>query len=118
MFLELAHTKLDVFKASHEFVLESYKATKLLPQEEKFAMAQQIRRVTLSVHLNFAEGCTRKSFAERKRFYEVARGSLVEVDTAFDIAHSLNYFTREDTSTLGERLTKTFKILSGMIKGE
>jgi four helix bundle protein len=45
-------------------------------------MVQQIRRATLSVHLNIAEGCSRKSPSERKRFFEISRGSLIEVDTA------------------------------------
>jgi four helix bundle protein len=54
-------------------------------------MASQIRRAALSVHLNIAEGCSRRSETERKRYYEVARGSLIEIDAALDIADSLNY---------------------------
>ncbi len=114
MFLQLAHTKLDVFETSKSFVLECYKATKNFPAEEKFAMTSQIRRAALS-HLNVAEGCSRKSLPERKRFYEVARGSVIEVDTAFDIALSLNYCSNEELTPLGEKLVKTFKILCGMI---
>jgi four helix bundle protein len=91
LFLQLAHTKLDVFQASKEFVLECYRVTRNFPPEEKFAMTSQIRCAALSTHLNVAEGCSRKSLAERKRFYEVSRGSVIEVDTAFDIALSLNY---------------------------
>ena len=66
MFLELSHTKLDIFKVSKSFVLNCYRETKTFPPE-------QIRRAALSIHLNIAEGCSRKSAAERKRFYEVAR---------------------------------------------
>lgn len=117
MFLELAHTRLDVFQVSRSFVLECYRVTKNFPTEEKFAMVQQIRRAALSVHLNIAEGCSRKSFGERKRFYEVSRGSVIEVDTAFDIACSLNYCTNQDLATLGTYLIKTFKILCGLIGG-
>ncbi|TMI87694.1 MAG: four helix bundle protein, partial [Bacteroidetes bacterium] len=94
MFLDLAHTKLDVFKVTKEFVLLCYKETKSFPSEERFAMIQQIRRAALSVHLNVAEGCSRKSVAERKRFYEIARGSVIEVDTAFDIAFNLGYTSK------------------------
>jgi four helix bundle protein len=67
MFLSFAHTKLDAFTISREFVLSCYRETKLFPNEEKFALTQQIRRATLSVHLNLAEGSSRKSFAERKK---------------------------------------------------
>jgi four helix bundle protein len=48
---------------------------KRISKEEKFALVQQIKRVALSVHLNLAEGFFRKSEAERKRFFEVSRGS-------------------------------------------
>jgi four helix bundle protein len=54
-----------------------------LPPEEKFNMVQQIRRAALSVKLNLAEGSTRRSEAERKRYLEIARGSVVEIDAAF-----------------------------------
>ena len=115
MFLQLAHTRLDVFNFSQELTLECYKLTKLLPDHEKFAMVQQIRRAALSVHLNIAEGCSRKSAAERKRFFEIARGSVIEIDTAIGIAHKLAYSTQEQLQSLGEKIIVTFKILSGMI---
>ena len=115
MFLQLAHTKLDVFEVSKMFLLQCYQVTKNFPTEEKFVLVQQIRRVALSVHLNIAEGCSRKSVAERKRFFEVSRGSLIEVDTAFDIACSLDYCNKNELTLLGEQLIRTFKLLSGLI---
>ena len=69
MFLQLNHQKLDVFIAAKSFTFECYKFTKVLPSEEKFNMVQQVRRASLSVYLNIAEGCSRKSLAERKRFF-------------------------------------------------
>lgn len=87
MFLTLNHQKLDVYSFSKTFVLECYKLTKYLPADEKFGMISQIRRAALSVHLNIAEGALRKSETERKRFYEVARGSVIEIDAALDIAN-------------------------------
>jgi len=115
MFLQLAHTKLDIFQASRLLCLECYKVTKNFPSDEKFAMIQQIRRAALSVHLNIAEGSSRKSAAERKRFYEIARGSVIEIDPALDIACELNYCTNETLTLLGQQLISTFKQLSGMI---
>ncbi len=79
MFLQLAHTKLESFKVSQELAMECYKITKLFPDSEKFAMVQQLRRAALSVHLNIAEGCSRKSKADRTRFYEIARGSVIKL---------------------------------------
>lgn len=115
MFLSLAHTKLDIFQASRSFVLECYKITKAFPAEERFTMVQQIRRAALSVHLNIAEGCSRKSSLERKRFFEISRGSVIEIDTALDIANELNYCSSEQLRPLGDKLILTFKQLSGLI---
>ena len=115
MFLTLAHTQLDVFSISRAFVLNCYKETKLFPNEEKFALVQQIRRAALSVHLNLAEGSSRKSLAERKRFYEISRGSIIEIDTALDIAVGLEYTTKEKLDQTGNLLIRTFQMLSKMI---
>ena len=115
MFLQLSHTKLDVFQVSKQLTLECYRVTKTFPNEEKFALVQQIRRAALSVHLNVAEGCSRSSAVERRRYFEVSRGSVIEIDTALDIATCLEYCKQEELSRLGELIIQTFKILSGMM---
>ena len=76
MFLKLNHQKLEVYQSSRTFVFECYKLTRQLPADEKFGMISQIRRAALSVHLNIAEGASRKSEVERKRYYEISRGSM------------------------------------------
>ena len=116
MFLDLAHTKLDVYKFSQELALECYRVTKKFPSDERFALVQQIRRAATSVHLNLAEGCSRKSQNERNRYFEIARGSVIEIDAAIGIAFKLEYIMMEEIKTLGESIIKTFKLLSGMIK--
>ena len=115
MFLTLNHQKRDVYQSSKTFVLECYKFSKLLPADEKFGMISQIRRAALSVHLNIAEGASRKSEVERKRYYEISRGSIIEIDAALDIAKDLDYINNYDTTNLGEAMVKCFKILSGLI---
>jgi len=56
MFLQLGHTKLDAYQFSQDLALECYRITKQFPNDEKFALVQQIRRAAISVHLNIAEG--------------------------------------------------------------
>lgn len=118
MFLQLAHTKLDVYKFSQELALECYKITKLFPNEEKFAIVQQIRRAAISVHLNIAEGCSRKSKTERTRYFEIARGSVIEIDAAIGIAYKLSYASLEQFQPLGENIIKSFKLISGLIASQ
>jgi four helix bundle protein len=107
---------MEVFKISRQLVLECYQLTKIFPAEERFALSQQIRRAGLSVHLNIAEGCSRKSKAERKRFFEISRGSIVEIDTAIDIAVDLNYSSQEKFPVLGKCILDCFKMLSNMLR--
>ena len=115
MFLTLNHQKLDVYSASREFVFECYRLTLTLPGEEKFGMITQIRRAALSVHLNIAEGASRKSQGERKRYYEIARGSIIEIDAALDIAGKLNYLKDINLELLREKMISCFKLLTGLI---
>lgn len=115
MFLKLNHQNFDVYTFPKKFVLECYKLTKHLPSEEKFGMTSQIRRAVLSVHLNIAEGASRKSEVERKRFYKISRGSIIEIDAALDVAKELNYIDNIELNQLEESMVRTFKILSGLI---
>lgn len=116
MFLKLNHQKLGAYQASREFVFRCYKLAQLLPADEKFGIISQIKRASISVHLNFAEGASRKSEVERKRYYEIARGSIIEIDAAIDIAEDLGYLETRDIKPLGEAMIKCFKILTGLIK--
>jgi four helix bundle protein len=84
--------------------------------EEKFGMIQQIGRAALSVYLNVAEGCCRKSQKERERFYEVARGSIIEIDAALDVAVDLGYTSKEELDELGQFIIRSFQMLSKMIQ--
>ncbi len=81
-------------------------------------MISQIRRAALSVHLNIAEGSSRKSEVERKRYYEIARGSVIEIDAALDIAKEIEYLNNYDLTNLGESMIKCFKLLSGLIESK
>ena len=75
-------------------------------------MTSQLRRAALSVHLNIAEGCSRKSEAERKRYYEVARGSIVEIDAILGVANDLKYLALLETDNLAKCMVNCFKTVT------
>ncbi len=79
-------------------------------------MISQIRRAGLSIHLNIAEGASRRSKVERERYFEIARGSAIEIDTALDIAISLNYCTEDGLQAMGVLIVNTFKLLTGLMR--
>ncbi|WP_255551779.1 four helix bundle protein [Aridibaculum aurantiacum] len=116
MFLQLNHQKLHLYEFSKHLVILVYQVTKQLPPDERFGMISQMRRAALSVHLNIAEGASRRTVAERKRFYEIARGSLIEIDAALDAAKALGYLEKIYTTSIGDAMIKTFKTLTGLIK--
>ena len=99
-----------------KLVKEVYVTTKSFPREELFGLVSQMRRASVSITSNIAEGAARKSKIERKRFYEIARASLVELDTQFEISLELNYFKSEETSNIDKLLNHTFALLSNLIK--
>lgn len=116
MYLSLEHQRLTAFRQARILAKECYVLTKKLPAVEKYCLVMQINRAAVSVALNIAEGASRKSEAERKRYFEIARGSVIEIDTALDLAYDLTYITKENTVVLGDALIKCFKTLSGLIK--
>jgi len=116
MFLKLNHQQLEVYSAARQFVLECYRLSNSLPSEERYGMTTQIRRAAVSVFLNIAEGASRRSATERKRFYEIARGSIIEIDASLDIASDLEYLKNYDLSKSGETMIKCFKLLCGLMK--
>ena len=69
---------LKVWQAAHQLVKQVYKLTRLFPREERFGLTSQLRRASVSVPANIAEGFKRRSRPEKRRFLEIAEGSLSE----------------------------------------
>lgn len=82
---------LIVWQKAHNLTLEIYKLTNLFPKYELFGLTSQIRRATVSIESNIAEGFSRKSSKESKQFYYIANSSLEEVKCQLIIAKDLNY---------------------------
>ncbi|MFZ4930026.1 four helix bundle protein [Chryseobacterium sp. Mn2064] len=118
MFLNLNHYKLDVYQSARELRIECYKILAEIPNHEKFNIIDQIRRASTSVVLNITEGCSRRSELERKRYFEIARGSVIELDSCFDIVIDCNYIKREELRKIENLIKTTFILLSKMLKRE
>ncbi len=113
--LKLNHKNLIAWKKSLSLIKEIYKLTKKLPKEEIYVISSQIRRASISVASNIAEGASRKSLIERKRFYQISRSSLVEVDTQLEICLSLEYFTEKEVGNANIEMNNVFALLTAMI---
>jgi four helix bundle protein len=82
---------LDCYKLALKVFREAYRVVDLLPPEEKFNLADQLRRAATSILLNIAEGYGRYHYLDSLRFYYIARGSIMEVLSAFIACNERNY---------------------------
>ena len=88
------YRKLVVWQKAMDLVEESYKITMLLPKDESFGLASQIRRAAVSIPSNIAEGQARHTKKEFLNFLSIARGSKAELDTQIQICIRLSYLTQ------------------------
>ncbi len=84
------HKDLIIWKKAIEFVTEIYKATESFPRSKEFGLKSQIRRATVSIPTNIAEGAARHSTKEFIQFLYIALGSISELETLFVISQNLN----------------------------
>ena len=109
-------THLIAWQKSHELVLNIYKILKKLPSEEKFALADQMRRSSVSITSNIAEGFSRNTKKDKVQFYTISKGSLSELQSQLITVRDLGYITDIDFKELDSMIEQSSKLISGIIK--
>ena len=105
---------LDLYKAAKELVLSVYALLRKFPKEEQFALCDQLRRAAISIPSNIAEGSGRTSAKDQAHFFEIAFGSLMEIECQLDIACDLGYISNEELESLNAQIARVAAMLSGM----
>jgi four helix bundle protein len=90
-----AFEKLQVWQEARSLTVSMYHLTTHFPPEEKFGMVSQIRRASLSIASNIAEGSARKSAKDQANFYQMAYSGAIESLNQFIISFDLGYVTSE-----------------------
>ena len=108
---ERPYEKLIVWQEAHKLCLQIYRIAKLFPIEERFTLAQQMRRAALSVTSNIAEGNSRRSKNERRHFIDIASGSLEELHSQSRVACDLAYISLETFQQITEHTHKISYLL-------
>ena len=108
------YKNLDAYKESKSLVIMVYALLKKFPREEQYALCDQLRRAVISVPSNIAEGSGRTSSKDQAHFFEMAFGSLMEVNCQIDIAHDLEYITKEDVENVEKHVRAIAALLSGL----
>jgi len=93
-----------------------YEITKSFPKEELFGITSQIRRASVSIACNIAEGHARNSTGEFKQFIGISKGSLAETETLIFLSKELNLITNEIYTEIDSICTEISKMLSGLLK--
>ncbi|WP_265427624.1 four helix bundle protein [Chryseobacterium sp. YIM B08800] len=107
--------ELLVWQKSINFVTEIYELTNDFPKDEMYGLTSQIRRASISIPSNIAEGNSRRSVADYLQFLKIARGSCAEVETQLIIAQNLKFLREEYYSKLNQDIIEISKMLNGLI---
>ncbi len=109
------YRNLQVWQLAIDISLKIYQATSSFPQEERFGLSSQLRRASVSIASNIAEGHARKAQKEFRRFLHLAKGSLAEVETQLIISSKLNYLSSDVAEELFQLTEQESRMLSGLI---
>ena len=109
------YRKLIAYQKAKEVVKKTYYLIKKFPSEERYAMCDQLRRASVSITSNIAEGVNRFSVKDKAHFVEMAYGSLMEVSSQFEIAEDLGYIKAEDRLSMDLLIEEAARLLSGLL---
>ena len=109
------YRKLIAYQKAKDVVKRTYSLLKKFPSEERYAMCDQLRRASVSITSNIAEGVNRFSVKDKAHFVEMAYGSLMEVSSQFEIAEELGYITSEDRLSMDQLIEEDTRLLSGLL---
>lgn len=109
-------TDLNAWKEAHQLVLMIYKSANKFPSEEKFGLIDQMKRSSVSITSNIAEGFSRSSKKEKIKFYFIAKGSLTELQNQLMVAKDIKYISGDVFKKLAGQTVTVHKLLNGLIK--
>ena len=104
--------QLKVWEKSHQLALAIYKATK----EELYGLTSQIRRSSMSIPTNIAEGCGRFTDADFARFLQMAMGSASETEYQLILARDLEFLPKDSYEKLHNEVEEVKRMLASLLK--
>src|SRR6266699_5666923 len=107
---------LEVYKAAREFRKAMYVVTRRLPDFEKYDLASQIRRASVSLTNNMAEGHGRYHYPDQIRFFLHSRGSLEELVDDLNVCLDENYLSSDEVAKLKEKARGVLILINGYLR--
>ena len=109
--------ELIIWQKAHQFVLNTYKVTKLFPKEELFGLSSQFRRAAVSIAANIAEGYRKKGLKDKLRFYNISEGSADECRYFIILSKDLLYIDQQEFEQLLSDIESVSRLLNAYCKG-
>jgi|SRR5580700_1819760 four helix bundle protein len=110
-----SYRDLVAWQKAMDLVTAVYRASARFPHSEIYGLTSQLRRASVSIPSNIAEGQGRFGAAEFRHFLRQANGSLMELETQILIAERLDYITSDEANNLLNNAAEVGKILNGLI---
>ena len=110
------YNQLKVWERAHELALAVYRATETFPAFERGGLVSQLRRASISIPSNIAEGSSRRGDGEFGRFLSIARGSAAEATYQLRLARDLGYLPPEQWEKLDGMAQEIGRMLFGLTK--
>ena len=107
---------IGVWKKAHDLVKSIYRATQSFPSHELYGITSQIRRASVSMPTNIAEGCGKSTNPDFSRYLQISFGSACEVEYLLLLSFELNYLDEKMYKNLSVQTEEVKKMLSGFIK--
>jgi four helix bundle protein len=105
---------LSVWNKAVDLAAEIYQLTRRFPTSEQSGVVSQVRRASVSVSTNIAEGSGRRTTSELLAFLAYARGSLYETRSLLIVSQRLGFLASSDCAAANELMDETGKMLSGL----
>ena len=107
---------LKVWERAHTLTLDVYKATKSFPRDEMYGLTSQMRRASVSIGSNIAEGACRRGDVEFARFLQMAAGSASEVEYQLLLARDLELLKSADCERLSHEVVEVKRMLASLVR--
>ena len=111
-----AYRDLDAWRASMIVVEKTYATTRRFPDDERFGLTAQVRRASVSMPANIAEGWSRRSLRAYANHVAIALGSHAQVETCFEIAKRLSYISEKELNELTVAVDQAGRLLAGLFR--
>ncbi|MDX9882467.1 MAG: four helix bundle protein [Prolixibacteraceae bacterium] len=108
--------ELKVWQQSVDLVVDIYQLTRQFPSEEMYGITSQIRRSSISIPSNIAEGAGRIKPGDFNHFLNIARGSSNELETQLIIAERLNFIDKNETREIFIKIDEIQRMITGLQK--